>query len=318
MIGNLPNNLLFPPTSAATPHIKMSIPKSSSHDLNYPSSSRAPPHFWDDSWGSPHEFVTPVFTVKDIDATLEIRNVTREEMVASDARRKKMFQEVYDLGKWVHNKEGVPKSGSGSTLQMTERVRKGIKEAVLKYKIKTFIDAPCGDLFWMKELFPFFDEHGIEYIGVDIVPSEIERHKLEHPTRKFIQSDMAIETLPKADMIFSREALQHMNAEDNLRTLNKWKESGTMYVLLTNYYVTMEYYNNPRITGKQALKIQELGSMNYFKNNDGTANLIELEKHPYNFPEPLEKWVDKGHRLQYKQFVGLWILQADNLQQFEI
>ena len=206
-----------------------------------------------------------MYTDSDLDATLEIRMVTREEMLASDAKRKEMFTEVYDSGKWIHGKEGVPKSGSGSTLPMTELVRKGIEEAVLKYNIKTFMDAPCGDLTWVKELFPFFDEHGIEYIGVDIVQSEIDRHREDHPTRKFIQCDMAVETLPKADMIFSREALQHMNVEDNLRTLNRWKESGSKYLLQTNYILKLMHKEWNR--GQKWL---EHGSQNYMRVDEGS------------------------------------------------
>jgi len=249
-----------------------------------------------------------MYTADDVDATLKVRGVTREEMLASDSRRKEMFQEVYDLGKWVHGKKGVPKSGSGSTLPMTELVRKGIKEAVLKYKIKTFMDAPCGDLTWVKELFPFFDEHGVEYIGVDIVQSEIDRHRVDHPTRKFIQCDMAVEPLPKADMIFSREALQHMNAEDNLRTLNRWKESGSIYLLQTNYIINMGSSTYQR--GQSWL---ELGSMNYMAVDEGSNSLIEFLKPPYNFPPTLDKWVDKGHNKNHEQYVALWVLNSETL-----
>ena len=39
--------------------------------------------------------------------------------------------------------------------------------------------------------------------------------------------DMVLDVLPRADVIFSREALQHMNAEDNMRVLNNWKASGS-------------------------------------------------------------------------------------------
>ena len=142
-----------------------------------------------------------------------------------------MFQDVYDAGTWRHNYDkydsSLPGSGSGSTLNSTAKVRRSIEEAVVKYGIKRFIDAPCGDLTWMRTLFPFFDEHGVEYTGVDIVPGEIERLREEFPTRKFLTMDMVLDVLPRADVIFSREALQHMNAEDNMRVLNNWKASGS-------------------------------------------------------------------------------------------
>ena len=267
------------------------------------------PH-WDFSWGSPYDFTTPAYTEADIDKCLSVRGVSRREMLDHDVARKQMFQEVYDSGKWVNGKGGqsVPKSGSGSTLPMTELVREAIKEAVLKYKVRTFMDAPCGDLTWMKELFPFFDEHGVKYTGVDIVQSEIERHRIEHPTRKFIQCDMSVETLPRADMIFSREALQHTNAEDNLRTLNRWKLSGSKYLLQTNYIVNMgsDRWLAPKHSGWL-----ELGSMNYREMNNGEAALIEFLKPPYNFPPPLDKWVDKRHTVEAEQYVSLWVLAEE-------
>ena len=61
-----------------------------------------------------------MYTAEDIDTTLEIQGMTHEEILASGAKRKEKLQEIYNLGKWIHKKEEVLMSVSGSTLPMAE------------------------------------------------------------------------------------------------------------------------------------------------------------------------------------------------------
>ncbi|MDR1323847.1 MAG: class I SAM-dependent methyltransferase, partial [Candidatus Margulisbacteria bacterium] len=57
------------------------------------------------------------------------------------------------------------RSGGGSEVDATKTIRKTLPKLWKKYKIKTFLDVPCGDYNWMKEI----DKSTITYIGGDIV-----------------------------------------------------------------------------------------------------------------------------------------------------
>jgi len=68
----------------------------------------------------------------------------------------------------------ISRSGEGSDLVQTEIIRRELPKIVEQYSIRTFLDAPCGDWYWMRET-----DLGVEhYIGVDIVETMIENTKL--------------------------------------------------------------------------------------------------------------------------------------------
>ena len=69
-------------------------------------------------------------------------------------------------------------SGPGSNMQQTRVIREKIPLLLEKYGITKMLDAPCGDLFWMKEILPLLNEKGIQYEGADIVSVLIEKHRL--------------------------------------------------------------------------------------------------------------------------------------------
>ena len=116
--------------------------------------------------------------------------MTMEKMHANDLNRKAMFSNVYSNAIWAHGDASVPLSGSGSTVQKTENARHAIKTVVVKYGIRSIIDAPCGDLTWMKTLFPFFQRNNVSYTGVDIVGSQIEKHRKQKHANHVICVDL--------------------------------------------------------------------------------------------------------------------------------
>ena len=83
-----------------------------------------------------------------------------------------IFTKIYNTNTW-NSKES--KSGSGSTLHMTQSIQKYIPLIVKEYNIKHFMDVPCGDFNWMKEII-----HTIpNYVGCDIVSDLIESNNLD-------------------------------------------------------------------------------------------------------------------------------------------
>jgi hypothetical protein len=43
-------------------------------------------------------------------------------------------------------------SGSGSDLTQTQTIRIEIPKLLKKHNVNTFIDAPCGDFYWMQHI----------------------------------------------------------------------------------------------------------------------------------------------------------------------
>ena len=71
------------------------------------------------------------------------------------------FDDYYKMGYWGrHGNE----SGHGSDMIQTETIRRELPILFKELKIRTLLDIPCGDFFWMKEM-PL----EIEYLGGDIV-----------------------------------------------------------------------------------------------------------------------------------------------------
>ena len=112
------------------------------------------------------------------------------------------------------------------------------------YKVKTFLDAPCGDWFWMREV----DLSGVTYIGADISQSLIAEIAAEHSAegRSFQHLDVTSDPLPQADMMMCRDCLFHLSFEMRWAFYENFAKSEIPYLLSTvNYNVVNEDLNSP-------------------------------------------------------------------------
>jgi len=76
----------------------------------------------------------------------------------------------------------------------------------------------------------------IDYTGVDIVPEVIQQNQQRHPGVKFMALDLAESPLPRgADLVFSKETLNHMSLPDAQNALRRFAATGARY-LLTNVH----------------------------------------------------------------------------------
>jgi hypothetical protein len=183
----------------------------------------------------------------------------------------------------------VSKSGLGSDLASTEQIRKELPRIFADFEIKRFIDAPCGDFYWMKET----DLKGLEmYIGVDIVKNIIKTNQQHYSGDKitFIHKDLTRNKLPQADLVLCRDIFVHLSFEDIFRSLRNFKRSGIKYCLTTT-----------------------------FRNRESNSNLnydiwrpLNFMIGPFNFPEPLlmidEKCTEEYPKYSDK-YLGLWDLE---------
>ncbi|MDR2829780.1 MAG: class I SAM-dependent methyltransferase [Methanobrevibacter sp.] len=164
------------------------------------------------------------------------------------------------------------KSRPGSELIKTSKIRELLPQLFQKYKIKSLLDAPCGDFNWMKTL----NLDNIDYLGVDIVKDLIEDNTKYYskPHIKFKKMDVRFDTLPKVDLILCRDLLQHLPTSDIFDVLDSFKKSKSKYLLIGSYPKTIRNWDislggfmpinllkKPFLLGEPLLKIKE--------NNDG-------------------------------------------------
>src|SRR5258708_34490854 len=80
-----------------------------------------------------------------------------------------IFGRVYNSGVWGR-RESI--SGFGSNLVQTTAIRPALPKLIAELGVRTFLDIPCGDCYWMQHL-----DLGVEsYIGADAVPELMARH----------------------------------------------------------------------------------------------------------------------------------------------
>lgn len=102
--------------------------------------------------------------------------------------------------------------------------------------ILSMVDSPCGSFHWMPSVIADFPH--IQYTGIDIACSVIEGNVLKHryhSNMKFYCLDMCHQEIPQADLVFSRDALQHLPFEFVFGFLAILKKSGAKWALLGGY-----------------------------------------------------------------------------------
>jgi hypothetical protein len=163
--------------------------------------------------------------------TLGLSRSPRQGCAPFDEREmSQIFGDVYDSGIWGRRES---KSGFGSNLVQTAVIRVALPRLVAELGVRTFLDIPCGDWFWMQHL-----ELGLEtYIGGDVIPELIEHHKAEfaRPGREFRLLDVCRDALPHVDMIFCRDCLVHFSYADAVRAVSNIKRSRSRFLVTTTF-----------------------------------------------------------------------------------
>lgn len=191
----------------------------------------------------------------------------KKNVLAIDAAEEK-FTWIYKNNYWGY--ESV--SGAGSTIRYTQNIRKELPNIISQFKIKTVLDAPCGDFNWMKVLLP---ELNINYIGGDIVKELIASHNLNYSDKKtkFIALNLITDPLPNADLMLCRDCLFHFSYDDIRKFLLNFSKSQITYLLTTTHKNTSNFRNRNIQTGD--------------------FRLIDLFSAPFNFPNtPLSRIED--------------------------
>jgi hypothetical protein len=192
---------------------------------------------------------------------------------------KTVFDTIYESNKW-NSKESV--SGVGSTLRKTQALRAVLPNFLKEKEITRFLDAPCGDFNWMKEV----DLGETHYIGGDIVKALVDKTREVHgnENREFIQLDLANDELPQADALLCRDCMIHIPNDKVITILENIKKSGIRWVLLTTY---------PDVEVNKKIR-------------EGSWRKINLQAPPFNLPTPDIAWDEKETGWNSGKFVGVW------------
>jgi len=194
------------------------------------------------------------------------------------------FTTIYETRYWVDDES---RSGAGSNLYATEKIRKAIPGLFLEYEVRSVLDIPCGDFFWFKEMKLDLDN----YVGGDIVAPLIASvaEKYTSPTRSFRVMDLTKDGLPDCDLILVRDCFIHLSFELILAALRNISQSNIRYLLTTHF---ADVATNVDI---------EIGSF----------HAVNLCAPPFNFPPALELIDDYAMGLMPRQ-LGLW--RVDHLR----
>lgn len=155
------------------------------------------------------------------------------------------FSEIYKKNLWS-SQESL--SGPGSELATTESLRGWLVENIPDLRVRKFVDAPCGDFNWMQHVVPLIK---VDYLGLDIVPSLIEKNKQVHSNShiSFEVANICEDTIPDCDMIMVRDCLFHLSYKDINNFLVNLSSVSYNYLLTTSHIMNEDFVNSDIISG---------------------------------------------------------------------
>ncbi len=167
------------------------------------------------------------------------------------------FSYIYRTNLWGSDDS---RSGLGSELGETRRLRAGLADLTKRFRIRSLLDIPCGDCRWITRM----DLTGIHYIGADIVETIVTENAARFPGRAFLRLDLTRDPLPRADAVLCRDCLVHLSFENIFKAFRNLRSSGSEWLITTTF---LEHKSNQDIA-------------------DGDWRMLNLERPPFNLPRP--------------------------------
>lgn len=129
-----------------------------------------------------------------------------------------------------------------STPAATIKYRQFLQKFLKEKSISSVVDLGCGD--W--QFSQLIDWSGIHYIGVDVIPSLIDKNRKQFgsSTIQFLQMDATEKELPPADLLICKDILQFLPQADILKIIPQF--SKYRYCLVTSdVHPTFKTSRNP-------------------------------------------------------------------------
>lgn len=174
-------------------------------------------------------------------------------------------------------------SGPGSNLEATKVLRPQLAEILRRLGVRSMVDAPCGDMNWMRHLgYPFE-----KFIGVEISPFLVEKLRTQQfpPGYHFQVGNIATDILPTADAIFCRDCLVHLPFEAALKVRDLWRAAGFRFMLATTFVKRTVNENIPL----------------------GSWRPLNMELAPFNWGKPIAVIIEECDEPAYAdKAIGVW------------
>lgn len=175
------------------------------------------------------------------------------------------FTGVYRSAAWGSS-ESLSGPGSERNSGSVRQALVALSQIVEKYEIRSVADIPCGDFNWMPE---FLEKHpSVAYAGYDIVGGLISQNRKSNPAFNFHVLDITEQVPPRADLIFSKDLVNHLMDKDVWKALANMVRSGATYVMITSNSVSTPNEDLPRNVG-------------------GMSRLLNLRTEPFSLPTPV-------------------------------
>lgn len=123
-------------------------------------------------------------------------------------------------------------NSAASSPMRTNHLVEALPMMLRRYGIQTMLDVPCGDCIWIQrcDLTSLYS-----YIGMDLIESKhwsrIRKDNMAFRTANLL----TIKRLPRMDLIMSRDFLYCLPTEWILLVINKFRDSGSQFLLATTY-----------------------------------------------------------------------------------
>ena len=174
--------------------------------------------------------------------------------------------------------ESVSGPGSDRDSGQVEHAIRMLTKACDALGVRSIADMPCGDFHWV-HLF-LKDHPGIDYVGYDIVEPLIAQNREAHPEHRFEVLDITTQVPAPADLIFSKDLVNHLYERDVWAALGNMAASGSRWLLITS---------NTGHANKELFMLRP-----------GASRELDLRTTPYSLPEPV--WSD--------HYFSLWTVEA--------
>lgn len=200
---------------------------------------------------------------------------------AAETNSEAVFTERFARGGWGRES----KSGPGSSLARTKSIRSALPETLRRLEIKRMVDAPCGDMNWMRHLRYQFSL----FIGVDVVRELVMslRAQFDPQIFHFQTGDISKDILPFADAILCRDCFVHLPFAKIRAAVELFKKSGARFLLTTTF--TEQQNRDCAIGGWRPLN---------------------LETEPFNWPEPISLITEDEEGRWRDKSLGIWPMSS--------
>ncbi len=177
-------------------------------------------------------------------------------------------------------------SGLGSETGAASAVAEALPGLLRRLEVRSLLDAPCGDANWIARCID-----GVDYIGVDIVPSLVDANVLRAERGdfkgRFVVADITRNALPGADLVLCRDCLVHLSFDNVRQAIARFRATGAQWLLTTTF---------PQWEDNEDCE-------------DGDWRALNMQRAPFNWPTPAElidERCEEGDGGWHDKSLGLW------------